>query len=80
MAFSIKDVHDFFEEIIEKTDTLGKEALATVAADAKAALATAETDALKAVASAAPDVQAAVQNALRLAEQALIAALAAHGL
>lgn len=80
MAFSVKDVHDFFEEIIEKVDTAGKEELATVAADVKAGLAQVETQALKDVANAAPDIQAAVQNVLKLAETALIAALAAHGL
>ena len=80
MAFNVREVHDFFEEIIAKVDVDGKEELAAVVADVKTGLANAETQALKDVAAAAPDVQAAVQNALKIAEQALIAALAAHGL
>lgn len=80
MAFNVREVHDFFEEIIQKVDVDGKAELAAVAADVKTGLASVENQALKDVAAAAPDVQAAVQNVLKLAEQMLIAALAAHGL
>lgn len=80
MALGFKEVTGFIERIVEEADKAGKEELAALVADLKSAIAQVETDALKAVAASSPDVQAAVQNVLKLAEQALLAALAAHGL
>jgi hypothetical protein len=45
-----------------------------------AALATAEEDARQAVAAASPEIKAASDAALKVVEQAILAALAAHGL
>lgn len=51
-----------------------------VVEDVKTALATAETDARTAVANAQPEIKAAVDQALTLADQAILAVLASHGL
>ena len=72
------EIHDYYEKVKEEIEARSHAGLQALAADVKSYFDQARAEALKAVAGAAPDVQAAVQNALALAEQALLAAIAAH--
>jgi hypothetical protein len=74
------EIDDFFKKVRAELETKGTAELQALAADVRNAWASEKNDILNQITTASPDVQAAVQHALALAEQALAAALAAHGL
>lgn len=78
--FSVSDIHEFFTKVIDEVKNRGAAELQALAADVKTAWVNEKNDILAQVQASSPEVQQAVQHALALAEQALLAVLAAHGL
>ena len=84
---ALKEVHQFFEDVIEEIDKEGKAQIAAaeaeirqIGADVKTAFSTQEQEILKQLQAAQPQIQDAVKTALDALAQALLSALASHGL
>ncbi len=85
MAF--KEIHDFFANVIEEIDKQGKADIAaaeaeirTIGNDVKAAFSAQEQQIMQQIQASQPQIQEAVKTALDALAQALLAALAKHGL
>lgn len=85
MAF--KEIHEFFENVIEEIDKQGQAQIAaaeaeikSIGSDVKVAFQAQETEILKQLQAAQPQIQDAVKSALDALAQALVSALAQHGL
>lgn len=85
MAF--KEIHEFFENVLEEVDKEGKAQLAaaeaeirSIGTDLKSAFSAQEQEILKQLQAAQPQIQDAVKSALDALAQALLQALASHGL
>lgn len=74
------DIHTFFKKVIEEIETKGKADLDALSADVKTTFESEKNTILAQIAQSSPDIQAAVKQTLVMLEQALVAALAVHGL
>jgi S-adenosylmethionine synthetase len=85
MAF--KEIHQFFQNVIEEIDTKAKADIAaaeaeirTIGNDVKTSFQSQEAEIIKQLQASAPEIQNAVRTALDDIAQAIAAALASHGL